>query len=77
VDRPTTGLSHLVVQVESMGAALAQLRASGVEAEQPTSPDDSGDLLTSLVVDPDGNRIELVQWPTGHADGFTAVDFAS
>jgi lactoylglutathione lyase len=26
--------------------------------------------------DPDGNRIELVQWPAGHADGITAADFA-
>ncbi len=24
---------------------------------------------------PDGYRIELVQWPTGHADGITAADF--
>jgi len=24
---------------------------------------------------PDGFRIELVQWPPGHADGLTAADF--
>lgn len=28
------------------------------------------------VVDPDGNRIELVQWPTGRADGLSAADWA-
>ena len=28
-----------------------------------------------MVIDPDGNRIELVQWPDGHADGMTAADF--
>jgi lactoylglutathione lyase len=28
------------------------------------------------VIDPDGNRIELVQWPAGHADGLTAADWA-
>jgi lactoylglutathione lyase len=27
------------------------------------------------VIDPDGNRIELVQWPAGHADGITAADW--
>jgi lactoylglutathione lyase len=70
-----TGLSHVAVQVESMTAALAQLAANGVEAEQPTSPDGTDDFLTSFVVDPDGNRIELVQWPDGHPEGFTSADF--
>jgi lactoylglutathione lyase len=28
------------------------------------------------VSDPDGNRIEVVQWPAGHADGITAGDWA-
>ena len=30
---------------------------------------------TSWLTDPDGYRIELVQWPAGHADGITAADF--
>jgi lactoylglutathione lyase len=72
----TTGLSHLVVQVESMSTTLAHLSDVGIDADQPTSPDASDDFLTSSVVDPDGNRIELVQWPTGHADGLTSADFA-
>lgn len=70
-----TGLSHLVVQVESMDAAVKQLAANGIDVDPPTSPDDSGDVLTTDVVDPDGNRIELVQWPAGHPNGFTAADF--
>jgi lactoylglutathione lyase len=28
------------------------------------------------VIDPDGNRIELVQWSAGHADGITVADWA-
>jgi lactoylglutathione lyase len=28
------------------------------------------------VTDPDGYRIELVQWPPGHPDGISAADFA-
>lgn len=69
-------LSHLVVQVGSMDAALAELAARGVDAEEPTSPDGSADFRTTWITDPDGNRIELVQWPAGHADGMTAADFA-
>jgi hypothetical protein len=30
----------------------------------------------SWITDPDGYRIELVQWPAGHADGITEADFA-
>jgi lactoylglutathione lyase len=70
-----TGLSHFVIMVESMDDALAALSARGVDAEVPTSPDGSGVFRTTWVVDPDGNRIELVQWPAGHAVGMTAADF--
>lgn len=31
---------------------------------------------TSWLTDPDGYRIELVQWPPGHADGLSNADFA-
>lgn len=31
---------------------------------------------TSWLADPDGYRIELVEWPSGHADGITAADFS-
>jgi lactoylglutathione lyase len=70
-----TRLSHLVIQVESMDATLAELAARGVDAEAPTSPDGSDDFRTTWIVDPDGNRIELVQWPAGHAEGMSAADF--
>jgi lactoylglutathione lyase len=72
---PTTGLSHLVVQVESMDHAREQLLAHGIATEPPVSPDASGDFLTCHLDDPDGNRIELVQWPAGHPAGFTPADF--
>lgn len=73
---PGTGLSHLVIQVESMQATIAGLSGRGVDAEAPDSHG-SDDFLTSWIVDPDGNRIELVQWPGGHPDGMTAADFES
>ena len=71
-----SGLSHLVVQVDVMDVAVASLRARGVEVAAPTSPDGTDDFWTSWLTDPDGNRIELVQWRPGHAVGLTAADWA-
>ena len=71
-----TRLSHLVIQVDSMDATISELASRGVHVEPPTSPDDSEDFRTTWIADPDGNRIELVQWPAGHAKGMTAADFA-
>jgi lactoylglutathione lyase len=69
------GLNHLVVQVRSMPESVAQLTARGIEVDAPVSPDGSGDLWTAWVADPDGYRIELVQWPAGHAEGMSEADF--
>ena len=41
----------------------------------PGSPDGSEDFRTTWITDPDGHRIELVQWPPGHPDGITAADW--
>jgi lactoylglutathione lyase len=71
-----TGLSHFVIKVESLEATISDLAARGIGAETPVSPDGSADFRTTWVSDPDGNRIELVQWPAGHADGITATDWA-
>ena len=71
-----TGLSHFVIKVESMDTTIGELAARGVDAEVPVSPDGSDDVRTTWVIDPDGNRIEFVQWPSGHADGMSAADWA-
>jgi lactoylglutathione lyase len=70
------GLSHVVIQVEDVRATVAQLAVRGVQAGAPGSPDGSADFWTAWVTDPDGYRIELVQWPQGHPDGMTASDLA-
>ena len=72
----TSGLSHFVIKVESMDVAITMLAARGIDAEVPISPDGSDDFRTTWIVDPDGNRIELVQWPAGHLDGMTEADWA-
>ena len=70
------GINHLVIQVESLDATLADLAASGIAAERPALPGGADEPRTSWITDPDGYRIELVQWPPGHADGMTEADFA-
>ena len=70
------GISHLVIQVESLGPALADLAARGIAAEPTGLPGDPDGPRTSWITDPDGYRIELVEWPAGHADGITEADFA-
>jgi lactoylglutathione lyase len=68
------GLSHVVIQVEDMRTTVADLGARGVQTEEPRSPDGSADFWTAWVTDPDGYRIELVQWPAGHPAGMTGAD---
>jgi lactoylglutathione lyase len=70
-------LSHLVVKVESMDAVVANLAAAGIRPDEPpASPDGSDEFQTAWITDPEGNRIELVQWPSGHPDGMTEADFS-
>jgi lactoylglutathione lyase len=70
------GFSHLAVQVEDLGATIEALSRAGLRPgpiERPGGPDGP---RTAWLTDPDGYRIELVQWPPGHAHGITAADFA-
>jgi lactoylglutathione lyase len=59
-----------------MDTTVAGLTARGVDVEPPTSPDGPDGFRTAWVTDPDGNRIEPVQWPAGHPVGVTAADFS-
>jgi hypothetical protein len=53
------------------GAVAARAAARpGAVSGRPAGP------RTSWLTDPDGYRIELVQWPPGHPDGISAGDFA-
>lgn len=76
-DRPVTdagAVNHLVVQTDDLAALVADLAAKGVTAEPPA---DLGEgMWISWLTDPDGYRIELVQWPPGHPAGMSAADFS-
>jgi lactoylglutathione lyase len=69
-----SGLHHLVVGVDDVHTCVARLADRGIKAEPPASPDDSDDFWTAWLTDPDGHRIELVQWPPGHPEGMTEAD---
>jgi lactoylglutathione lyase len=67
-------INHLVVQVDDLEATIAGLTTNGIAAEPPAELGPG--FRTSWLTDPDGYRIELVQWPPGHPAGMTAADFA-
>ena len=69
------GFDHLAIQVDNLADALAMLTERGLapgEVELPGGPEGP---RTSWLDDPDGYRIELVEWPAGHPYGLTAADF--
>ncbi len=70
-----SGFSHLVVQVDELAATIAALSQRGLKPEPEQLPAGPHGPRTSWLTDPDGYRIELVQWPPGHADGISAADF--
>lgn len=70
-----SGFDHLAIQVDSLAATVQRLARAGLEpgaVQYPAGPDGP---RTSWLTDPDGYRIELVQWPSGHPHGITAADF--
>lgn len=63
-----------MIKVESIEATLAELARQGIAPDAPPgSP--AGEIRTAWITDPDGTRIELVEWPPGHRDGLRAADF--
>ena len=70
----TGAVNHLVVQTDDLDATIGDLAAKGVTAEPSEEPGPG--IRISWLTDPDGYRIELVQWPAGHPAGMTTADFA-
>ena len=59
------GFAHLAIEVESLTATIDRLTAGGLEPGAPELPGGPDGPKTSWVTDPDGYRIELVEWPPG------------
>ena len=70
------GFSHIAVQVDDLDAMLAALAETGIDFGEPELPGGPDGPKTAFLIDPDGYRIELVQWPQGHSAGLTSADFA-
>jgi lactoylglutathione lyase len=70
-----TGFSHLPIQVDDLASTIAELIQAGLQPGPAELPGGPAGPRTAWLADPDGYRIELVQWPPGHADGITAADF--
>jgi lactoylglutathione lyase len=71
-----TGVDHLAVQVDALTATLGRLADAGLSPGDIRYPGGADGPRTSWLTDPDGYRIELVEWPPGHPDGITDADFA-
>jgi lactoylglutathione lyase len=71
-----TGFSHLPIQVDDLRATLGRLSEAGLKAGPVERPGGTDGPQISWLTDPDGYRIELVQWPAGHLYGLTTADFA-
>ncbi|KUN20170.1 glyoxalase [Streptomyces antibioticus] len=71
-----TGFDHLAIQVDTLAGTLDALTEAGLRPGPLQYPGGPQGPKTSWLTDPDGYRIELVEWPPGHPDGITAADFA-
>ncbi len=69
------GCDHLAVQVDDLDATRVRLLATGLQPGEVQLPGGLNGPRTAWLVDPDGYRIELVQWPPGHPVGMTRADF--
>ncbi|MEU0217303.1 VOC family protein [Streptomyces sp. NPDC006265] len=71
-----SGFDHLAIQVDTLAGMLERLTEAGLRPGPVQYPGGPHGPKTSWLTDPDGYRIELVEWPSGHPDGITAADFA-
>lgn len=69
------GFDHLAIQVDDLTSTLQTLTRSGLAPGPIQSPGGPAGPRTAWLEDPDGYRIELVEWPPGHPFGITAADF--
>ncbi|MFF5302386.1 VOC family protein [Streptomyces sp. NPDC013161] len=71
-----SGFDHLAIQVDTLTDTVKTLADAGLAPEPLQFPGGPDGPKTSWLTDPDGYRIELVEWPSGHPGGITAADFS-
>jgi lactoylglutathione lyase len=64
------GFQHFAIEVESLAETLERLIAAGLQPGEPELPGGAEGPKTSWLVDPDGYRIELVEWPPSGPPAF-------
>lgn len=69
------GFDHLAIQSDDLAKTLATLTGRGLVPGPPELPGGPDGPRTAWLEDPDGYRIELVEWPPGHPYGLSAEDF--
>ncbi|MFD7292924.1 VOC family protein [Streptomyces sp. NPDC059897] len=71
-----TGFDHLAIQVDTLAATLERLAEAGLAPGPIKHPGGPEGPKTAWLTDPDGYRIELVEWPPESPDGITAETFS-
>lgn len=71
-----SGFDHLAIQVDTLTTTVETLTEAGLAPEPVQYPGGPAGPKTSWLTDPDGYRIELVEWPPGQPDGITPADFS-
>ncbi|MFC6156407.1 VOC family protein [Kribbella jiaozuonensis] len=57
------GFQHFAIEVDSLTETLARLTTAGLDPADPELPGGPEGPKTSRLLDPDGYRLELVEWP--------------
>ncbi|MBF6170045.1 VOC family protein [Nocardia blacklockiae] len=70
------GFDHLAIEVDTLATTLERLTSAGLAPGPIQYPAGPQGPKTSWLTDPDGYRIELVEWPPDQPGGITAADFS-
>ncbi|TDW75673.1 VOC family protein [Kribbella pratensis] len=57
------GFQHFAIEVASLRETIDRLAAAGLQPGEPELPGGADGPKTSWLTDPDGYRVELVEWP--------------
>ena len=60
-----SGFEHFAIEVDSLSDTIARLTEAGLQPGEPELPGGPDGPKTCWLIDPDGYRIELVEWPPG------------